>query len=228
MNVYLAASRRFGAHALRRILQAGHSVVRVTSPADESHPGSLIHQAPLAGIPWSPTLTAAEVPAGTDLIVSAHSHVFVSRKALDRTRLGGIGYHPSLLPLHRGRDAIRWTIHMREPVTGGSVYWLSDSVDAGDIAAQEFCFVRPGWTARELWDEALFPMGLDLVEDVLRDLDNGVIVRIPQDHDLATWEPSWERPPLHRPDLLQLGAAGQQIEGFTVIRDRALAGWPSR
>jgi hypothetical protein len=25
-------------------------------------------------------------------------------------------------------------------------------------------------------------------------------VRQPQNHDLATWEPSWDRPPLKRPD----------------------------
>jgi hypothetical protein len=35
---------------------------------------------------------------------------------------------------------------------------------------------------------------------VLSDLEQGIVVRQPQNHELATWEPSWERPPLKRPD----------------------------
>ena len=49
-------------------------------------------------------------------------------------------------------------------------------------------------------------MGVRLLARVLRDLDQGVIVEIPQNESVATWEPSWERPPLHRPELPQIGA----------------------
>jgi hypothetical protein len=36
----------------------------------------------------------------------------------------------------------------------------------------------------------------------------------PQDERCATWEPSWERAPLHRPELPELGAmpAGYRLE----------------
>ena len=44
---------------------------------------------------------------------AAHSHDFIGRKTRALSRLGALGYHPSLLPLHRGRDAIRWAVHMR-------------------------------------------------------------------------------------------------------------------
>ena len=36
-------------------------------------------------------------------------------------------------------------------------------------------------------------------ERVLDDIEAGRIVKEPQDETLATWEPSWERPPMERP-----------------------------
>jgi len=76
------------------------------------------------------------LPGGVDLILYAHSHDFIGAATRGKTRLGAMGYHPSLLPLHRGRDAVCWTLRMGDKVAGGSVYWLTDVVDGGPIAAQ--------------------------------------------------------------------------------------------
>ena len=84
------------------------------------------------------------IPDGTDLIVAAHTHARVSDEALARSRLRGIGYHPSLLPRHRGIAAVEWTILEGDPIAGGSVYHLADGWDAGAIAAQDWCFVGEG------------------------------------------------------------------------------------
>jgi methionyl-tRNA formyltransferase len=108
---------------------------------------------------------------------------------------------------------------MGDVVAGGTVFWLSDAVDAGEIAAQHWCWIRPDDTAETLWRRELAPMGVRLLQRVLQDVDRGVLIRVPQDPTLATWEPSWERPPLHRPDLPLLGDG--RVEPFTVLRDRA-------
>jgi methionyl-tRNA formyltransferase len=92
------------------------------------------------------------------------------------------------------------------------VYWLTDNVDGGPIAAQDWCHIQPGDDAGELWRRELMPMGLKLLEQVLNDIDSGVLVRVPQDERLATWEPSWERPPIVKPDLVQIG----NIAGYDV------------
>lgn len=169
------------------------------------------------GTPWLPagSLSAALLPEGVDLIVAAHSHDVVGRATRLKSRLGALGYHPSLLPRHRGRDAVRWTVHMGDPVAGGTVYWLTDTIDAGPIAWQDWCWVRPGDTASELWRRDLFPMGVRLLSQVCNDLEHQVYVAIEQDESVATWEPSWERPPLRRPDLLLLGPG---LEEFRVVR----------
>jgi methionyl-tRNA formyltransferase len=107
------------------------------------------------------------VPDGCDLIIAAHTHARVSDEALARSRLRGIGYHPSLLPRHRGIAAVEWTILEGDPIAGGSVYHLADGWDAGAIAAQDWCFVAKGETARELWERALAPMGIALLAKVV-------------------------------------------------------------
>jgi len=135
-------------------------------------------------------VTAREIAEGTDLIVTAHSHARISREALATAMLGGIGYHPSLLPRHRGIAAVEWTIREGDPITGGTVYHLADRMDAGAIAAQEWVFVKKGETARELWERALAPLGQKLLGEVI---DYAKIHKAlpakPQDEQFATMAP---------------------------------------
>jgi len=45
---------------------------------------------------------------------------------------------------------------------------------------------------------------------------------VPQDESVATWEPSWERAPIARPDLLQIGGALDGYKVVTKINDSGL------
>jgi methionyl-tRNA formyltransferase len=147
----------------------------------------------------------ADVPEGVDLIVAAHSHDFISEKARLRSKLGGIGYHPSLLPLHRGKDAVEWAIRMGDKVTGGTVYRLSNKVDGGNILAQRHVFIRPDDTAKTLWRRDLCPLGIEMLSSAVSAAEaEGYRDGLKQSEELASWEPSIGRPPLFRPDLLML------------------------
>ena len=137
---------------------------------------------------------ASAIADNTGLIVAAHTHARVSKEALARSRLGGIGYHPSLLPRHRGIAAVEWTILEGDPIAGGSIYHLADTMDAGAIAAQDWCFVLKGETARELWERALAPMGVDLLSKVVRNArQQGTVPAHPQDERFATKAPMIRR-----------------------------------
>src|SRR5262249_56980906 len=136
-------------------------------------------------------VVASEIAPNTDLIVTAHSHARVSRDALAAAKLGGIGYHPSLLPRHPGLAAVEWTIKEGDPIAGGTVYHLAERMDAGAIAAQEWCFVKKGETARELWERALAPLGLKLLREVIdyAKTPNTLAVKA-QDEQFATRAPA--------------------------------------
>jgi methionyl-tRNA formyltransferase len=63
-------------------------------------------------------------------------------------------------------------------------------MDAGAIAAQDWCFVKPGESARELWERALAPMGLELMARVVRHArEHGSLPAKPQDEQFATKAP---------------------------------------
>jgi len=221
MKVYLSGQKAFGRAVLQRCMDDGHQVIGVSAPLFSSDGAAIDKTRALAdssNIPTIPAgmLTAEALPAGVDVLVAAHSHDFIGRRTRLKCAVGAIGYHPSLLPLHRGRDAVRWAVKMGDRLTGGSVYWLGDNVDSGDIAAQDWCHISPGETAADLWRDKLFPMGVNLISKVLGDLARGVLVAVPQDEAMATWEPSFERQPLRRPDLLLIGQSA--ASGYEVRR----------
>jgi len=193
MRITLVGSRHFGVTTLNMLRQHGVDVVRVVvADADDR----LAAAAREGGIEFvvqaDPKLVAArEIAPRTDLIVTAHSHARISREALAAATLGGIGYHPSLLPRHRGLAAVEWTIREGDPIAGGTVYHLADRMDAGAIAAQEWCFVKKGETARELWERQLAPLGLKLLGEVVDYAKaHKRLPSKPQDEQFATRAPT--------------------------------------
>ena len=196
MKCILAGSRYFGARVFELLRADGADITGVVAPADDDR---VAVAARAAGLPVHVLRDPKNVPGeaiaeGTDLIVAAHTHARVSREALARSRLGGIGYHPSLLPRHRGIAAVEWTILEGDPIAGGTIYHLADTMDAGAIAAQDWCFVMKGETARDLWERALAPMGFDLLTRVVRHArEHGSLPAHPQDERFATKAPMIRR-----------------------------------
>lgn len=190
MRVMIVGQKWLAAEVFSLCLRRGDDIAAVCAP----HAGDrLVALATAAGVPaYSATsrLSAGTVPDGVDLLICAHAHAYIDSAARERTRLGAIGYHPSLLPRHRGRDAIRWAIHMGDKTTGGTVYWMDDGADTGHIARQDWCWIQPGDTAETLWRRDLAPMGVRLFEATLADIDNGLLQRTPQLATVATWEPA--------------------------------------
>jgi len=193
MRITLVGSRHFGVTTLNMLREHGVDVVRVVvADADDRLAAAARSAGIEAVVQADPRLVvASEIAPRTDLIVTAHSHARVSKGALAAARLGGIGYHPSLLPRHRGMAAVEWTIKEGDPIAGGTVYHLAERMDAGAIAAQDWCFVKKGETARELWERALAPLGQRLLAEVI-DLAkaHGTLPAKPQDEQFATKAPS--------------------------------------
>ncbi|HXU51515.1 MAG TPA: formyltransferase family protein [Casimicrobiaceae bacterium] len=192
MKITLVGSRWFGAETLKRLRAEKVEIARVVVPESDDRLANAARDAGLDiyVLPDRHLVEADAIAPGTDLIVSAHNHARVGAAALAHSRLGGIGYHPSLLPRHRGIAAIEWTVKEKDPIAGGTIYHLAERMDAGAIAAQDWCFVKPGEGARELWERALAPLGLRLIADVVREAARtGALPAKPQDEAFATQAP---------------------------------------
>ena len=193
LKITLVGSRYFGTAVLDRLVQDGHAqVLQVVAPAADDR---LALRAQALKIPVqvqhdAKTVPGSEIADGTELIVAAHTHARIMNDALAKARFGGVGYHPSLLPRHRGIAAVEWTIKCGDAIAGGSIYHLADRWDAGAIAAQDWCFVKPGETARELWERALAPLGIRLIAEVVAEASRtGTLPAQPQDEQFATKAP---------------------------------------
>ena len=147
MKIFLCGQRSFGKEVCRALLDAGHEIVGVAPAPPQKHQDKLYGYAAVKGLPLvtdCKSLVSSFIPDGTELIVAAHSHWLISSQCLKRAQFGGIGFHPSLLPRHRGKDAVRWAVHMGDYVSGGTVYRLTDKTDGGDILRQELVWIKPG------------------------------------------------------------------------------------
>jgi methionyl-tRNA formyltransferase len=193
MRITLVGSRHFGATTLAMLRQHGVDIVRVVVHDAEDRLATTARAAGIEVVVQAnpKRVVASEIAAGTDLIVTAHSHARITKDALAAAKLGGIGYHPSLLPRHRGIAAVEWTIREGDPIAGGSIYHLAERMDAGAIAAQEWVFVKKGETARQLWERALAPLGQKLLAQVIdyAKIHNTLPAK-PQDEEFATNAPN--------------------------------------
>ena len=193
LRITLVGSRHFGVTTLDMLRQRGVDIVRVVVADAEDR---LAAAARAAGIEVvvqanAKRVVANEIAPNTDLIVTAHSHARITKEALDAAKLGGIGYHPSLLPRHRGIAAVEWTIRENDPIAGGSIYHLAERMDAGAIAAQDWVFVKKGETARQLWERALAPLGQKLLGEVIDHAKtHRALPAKPQDEEFATQAPA--------------------------------------
>ena len=206
MNLFICGQKSFGKAVMIELYDRGHNIVGIAPPPQEKYYDKMVGPAQLRGIPIISNLdrlVSADIPNNTDLIIAAHSHFYISDKVIEKAKYGGIGFHPSLLPRHRGRDAIRWAVAMGDAISGCSIYWIDQKVDGGDILVQKPIFIDRSWNYHDLWN-VMFPVGVKLLCDSVDKIAAGEIERYPQNERFATWEPAWENNRLKRNELLQL------------------------
>ena len=127
-----------------------------------------------------------------DLCVTAAFGQLLSQEILDIPPLGTINVHSSLLPRHRGSAPINWSIIKGDQVTGVTTMFTDKGMDTGDILLMRETPIGEKENAGELSDR-LSVMGAQLLIETIRALEAGTLVRTPQDHDAATYEPKMDK-----------------------------------
>ena len=212
IRVFISGQKYFGELVLNLCNNLPFvEVVGVCAPLDDKY---ITKTARLFEIPVIPagTLNGDTMPDNVDLGITAHSFDYIGKRTRYKAKIGWIGYHPSLLPRHRGRSSIEWAVRMHDPLTGGTVFWLNNGIDRGDIATQDICFIdpklygiEPKKAARILWEHELQAMGLRLIAETLTDISRGVIKKTPQKKEFSTFEPNTDTKDVFKPDLLMIG-----------------------
>ena len=199
MNIMLVGQKSFAVAVFDALFKDGHEFAAIWTPRDDRLEDRAVEQEiPVVRSAAEAAIFMDARPAPiVDVIINAHGHDKIPVGVRNRAKHGAIGYHPSLLPRHRGRDAIQWTIEMRDSIAGGTVYQLADGWDDGAIIKQDWCHVSPLWDASALWREVLFGMGVELLRQVLREAAWGpeywpTTPGEKQDGRFATYEPLFD------------------------------------
>ena len=127
-----------------------------------------------------------------DLFVTAAFGQILSKAVLDIPRLGTINVHASLLPQYRGSAPINWCIVSGERKAGVTTMMTNEGIDTGDMLLRDEVEIGENETAVEL-TERLSRLGAQTLLRTLRALEDGTLVRTPQNEAEASYQPMLTR-----------------------------------
>ncbi|MBI4281943.1 MAG: methionyl-tRNA formyltransferase [Chloroflexi bacterium] len=196
MRVVLIGQAAFGEAVYRRLLEQGEEVVGVFYERE----GDALHTlAQGQGVPAYPTpeLRSREFfqtyrALKPELNVMAFVTVIVPERVLNLPSRGTIQYHPSLLPLHRGRSAINWAIINGDTETGVTIFWPDRGIDTGLLLLQKRAPISPTDTVSSLYRNYLFPQGVEGLGEAVALVSQGRAPKMVQDEVRSTYEPPCE------------------------------------
>jgi methionyl-tRNA formyltransferase len=196
MRVVLIGQAAFGEAVYRRLIGQGEEVVGVFYER-EGDPLYTLAQA--QGVPAYPTqeLRRREFfqtygALRPELNVMAFVTVIIPERVINLPSHGTIQYHPSLLPLHRGRSAINWAIINGETETGITIFWPDKGIDTGPVLLQKRVTISSTETLGSLYRNHLFPQGVEGFVEAITLINQGRAPKIVQNEAQATYEPPCE------------------------------------
>jgi len=120
-----------------------------------------------------------------DLFVVVAYGQYIPQSVLALPPFGSINLHPSLLPKYRGSSPIQWALADGEAVTGVTILYVSEKMDAGDILCQREVPIRMEDTALTMVP-VLSRAGAELLMEAVDQIHCGTVDAAPQNDALAT------------------------------------------
>jgi len=187
MRLFIIGESRFGAAFLRAAIAAGYEVVGVSASSDHAGRDPMIAAASAAGIadlPIEPILDGsarAICAMGAELLVLANVSRILPSPVVEACEHGTICFHPSLLPRHRGRHAVKDTIAAGDRFTGVTIFRPDGGADTGPIILRARCDVSREDSASSLYHDKLVPVGVHCMLAAVAAIQARCATSIPQD-----------------------------------------------
>jgi len=226
LDVVFMGTPEFAVPALRRLAASKHAVrAVVTAPDRPRGRGHAVRPTPVAiaacelGIPvlkpesikGEEFLSAMRATGANAVAVVAYGKIIPSR-VLAWPKYGCVNVHPSLLPKYRGASPIHAPLLAGDSATGVTTMYMDEGLDTGDILLQEEVPIAPGENAGDLHDR-LATLGAELLVRTFDLMEEGLLVRIPQDHARASYAPKVEKEKI--PWELPAHAVAARINGLS-------------
>ena len=200
MTIVFFGTSEFAVESLIAINNSNHEILSVvTQPDSRRDRGHKLHFTPVKEKALELELPIYQTDKinsleSLDYLRSLKADIFVvvsygallSKDVLSISKYKPINVHPSLLPRYRGAAPIQRTLMNGDSNTGVTIMEMVEKLDAGDIIKQSSIEVKSEWNYGDL-NNKLAVEGGRLLLDVLKLIEKGQDVRIPQDDKLHTY-----------------------------------------
>ncbi|MBP7732247.1 MAG: methionyl-tRNA formyltransferase [Caldisericia bacterium] len=112
--------------------------------------------------------------SGCDMAVLASYSEILSPEVVGCFKKGIVNVHPSLLPLYRGAEPIRWPIRRGETETGSTMMLVSSGLDRGNIISQKKMPIEPNDSYGSLTSK-LVELSNSMLTDALKEVEKGYL-----------------------------------------------------
>ncbi len=202
MRILFMGTPEFAVGTLEALIQSRHEVVAVvTQPDRQKGRGNAVKFPPVKeaalahGIPVLQPLKVREPEVveqlrafAPDLIAVAAFGQLLPKVILEMPRYGCVNVHASLLPKYRGAAPIQWAVINGEAESGVTTMMMSRGLDKGDMLKKSVVRLDPKETGDSLHDK-LAALGGPLLLETIDELEQGTIVRVPQDDAQSSYAP---------------------------------------
>lgn len=165
MRIVFIGSVEFSELALRKLIKLGADIVGIVTKdisASNSDHVDLSNLATIHNIPYKyvrdvnhPNNIKWIRDLNPDIIFCFGWSNLLKKDILTLSRLGVVGYHPSMLPLNRGRHPIIWALALGLEKTGSTFFFMDEGADTGKILDQREVLIFEADNARTLYDRII-------------------------------------------------------------------------
>jgi len=237
LDVAIIGQSLFAAEVYKQIKANGHRIVGIFTVPDQG-----IKEDPLATIgkedgvavfklkSWRlkgqirPEVYQQYKSVNANLNVMPFCSQFIPMEVINEPLHKSIVYHPSILPRHRGANAIAWTLIQGDPTAGLSIFWADDGLDTGPVLLQKECDVTEDDTLDTLYKRFMYPEGIKATVEAVELIAKGTAPVLVQPLEGATYDAALNKKELQQ---VNLDSTGDDLHNFIRGLDSSPGAWTS-
>lgn len=196
MKIVYIGTVNFSLLMLEKLIHCSANIVGVCTKAESSFNADFADLTPLCkahDIPYQHVddINSAESvkwirDLQPDIIFCFGWSSLIKNELLQLPPMGIVGYHPTKLPLNRGRHPLIWALVLGLDESASTFFFMENGADDGDILSQETFQITDEDDASTLYSR-IIEIASKQIENFLPQLSDDTYQRIRQDHQVANY-----------------------------------------
>ena len=199
MRIVLIGSVEFSLRSLERLISIDADLVGVCTKESSSFNSDFSDLKPLCDVNTIPCLYVNDINSkesvgwienlNPDVIFCFGWSSLIKKDILAVAPMGIVGYHPTKLPINRGRHPLIWALALGLKESASTFFFMDKGADTGDILSQVDFEISYQDDARNLYDKVV-ETALIQIEEFIPALEKDTYIRIKQNEKESN---SWRK-----------------------------------